>query len=437
MKRIFSSHRWILPVLSAALLVGCFATAARWMVYVAVDPDHFNRVLVDSSGQVVHVYEPDTGLHLTTYAADGAVVQSSQSTASATGYTGTLDISNQQQLIIKATLAESLLVNADTHQVTALDSSLVPAATATWPLTGVASALDGKVVAFGTQDSQGWLLIMDFTTGASELLQPAGVAAITTVHGASGMMLETAAPRQVISYDTDLNELARYSLSDGNETLIGDSLGRPVLFNTSNHDLRVTDTAGVTIWTFENSELETIEGHQVGPDGGILLWGDNSNLNPLLGVRLDSAHFLRVSATGELQYHYLGGGDMAQIRYTHVKQFEDGLAQISYQGSKGQLTGFVLGNDLATPFTITREVFHDFVSPLGNRVRYMREPRRSETYAQCGSICVSLLDDVEGHCDNLDVTTIDRASLASVSQVCGALSEEGMLLPDTVKVSLY
>ena len=73
MKRIFSSHRWILPVLSAALLVGCFATAARWMVYVAVDPDHFNRVLVDSSGQVVHVYEPDTGLHLTTYAADGAV----------------------------------------------------------------------------------------------------------------------------------------------------------------------------------------------------------------------------------------------------------------------------------------------------------------------------------------------------------------------------
>ena len=60
-----------------------------------------------------------------------------------------------------------------------------------------------------------------------------------------------------------------------------------------------------------------------------------------------------------------------------------------------------------------------------------------DTYSQCGTFCVELVSEVEGHCDNLDVFNVNANSLVSVSQVCGAKDELGGPLPDTVKVSLF
>ena len=186
-----------------------------------------------------------------------------------------------------------------------------------------------------------------------------------------------------------------------------------------------------------NEEFEYIKGQSVGSDGRTLLWGDNSNLNPLTGVRFDKAHFLLVDTDGTLLYHHQSGPDMANILYRNTHQFSDGLVQVSFQGWTGQLSGLVLGSNLSTPFVVTRQVFHEFVTLKGNKTRWMNEPKRVETFSQCGSICVSLVNEVEGHCDNLDVFNIDSASLASVSQVCGVKDENGLALPNTVKISRF
>ena len=128
---------------------------------------------------------------------------------------------------------------------------------------------------------------------------------------------------------------------------------------------------------------------------------------------------------------------MANIQYRNTHQFDNGLVQVSFQGWTGQLSGFVLGSNLSTPFTVTRQVFHDYVTLKGSKTRWMREPKRVETYSQCGSLCVSLVSEAEGHCDNLDVFNINSSSLISVTQVCGAKDSNGSALPNTVKIVQY
>lgn len=438
MNNNLSRHKWWLSFVSVTFLVGCFATSAKWMAYVSVDPDNLNQVLMNDAGQVVHVSEQDDGLHVTTYDAEGVVLGDSLTVVTVDSAAATLDVPGVGLLIAADTLANSLLANVNDSSVTNLDVALLPELVASQPLTAITSALN-QVVAYGVTETQGWLLVINFATQSSQLLTIDGATAINAVFGYSGLMveLETETTREVISYDEALNEIARFTLESGSESLIGDSLGRPVLFHGSNHNVRVTDSAGATQWEFENQELESIDGHSVGPDGHVLLWGDNASLNPLTGIVLDSAHFLMVSADGEMQYHYLGGEDMVNIRYSNVKHFEGGLVQVSFQGWKGQLVGFVLGSNLGTPFAISRQIYHDFITLGGSKTRWMREPKRSETYAQCGSICVSIVSDTEGHCDSLDVFNVDTRSIVTASQVCGAKDELGASLPDTVKVSLY
>ncbi|HAG95879.1 MAG TPA: hypothetical protein DCL78_17290, partial [Gammaproteobacteria bacterium] len=104
------------------------------------------------------------------------------------------------------------------------------------------------------------------------------------------------------------------------------------------------------------------------------------------------------------------------------------------------VSGLVVGSSsLGVPFTVTRQVFHDFVTPMGTKTRFMKEPKRVETYTQqCDFLCLPILmSQSEGHCDNLDVFNVSTDSLISVSQVCGATGDTGLLLPNTVKVSLY
>ena len=432
--------RLLLPACFAVLLLGCVATAAQWMAYVAVDPDNLNQVLLDATGNVVHVSEQSDGLHIATYDADGMVVQETTLALALTGTERALDLPGGQLLLVGDTLAGAMIVDANLHQITPLPGSMLPLEAQTRLLVDVVPVLGQKLAAFGAVNDEGWVLLMDFSTGAGELLTLPSATSVTGAYGYTALMLEveSAAGREVVAFDESLNEVSRFSLP-ANEDLIGVSLNRPALFNRSNQNVRVTDLAGNTQWEFENTEYEFIEGQSVGPDGSILLWGDNASLN-LLGVKLDSAHFLMISADGLLQYHHLGGKDMVNIRYTHRKQFANGLLQVSYQGLTGQVSGLVVGSSsLGVPFTVTRQVFHDFVTPMGTKTRFMKEPKRVETYTQqCDFLCLPILmSQSEGHCDSLDVFNVGTDSLISVSQVCGATGETGLLLPNTVKVSLY
>lgn len=434
MTKYLSGHKLWLPVVLSIVLVGCLATYAQWMAYVYVDPDNFNEVTMNSSGQVVHISEQADGLHLATYDETGLIAGETLLAAELAG--AALDIPGKGLLVAGTTLASTKVVDVNTNTVTDLEASMIPEGAAQWPVTAAASALN-QVVLHGVFEEQVWLLLLDFETQSSQLLTLPG----TALNGAFGfdqliVEVQTQTGRDVVSFDSALNEIARFTLADNNEALAGASLGRPVLFNSSNHNVRVVDSAGTTEWEYEN-DFEYVEGVSAGPDGHVLLWGDNASLNPLSGVVFDSAHFLMVSAEGELLYHYLGGSDMANIAYTNVKHFAGGMVQVSYQGWTGQLAGLVIGSNLGTPFAVTRQVFHDFITLKGNRTRFMREPKRVDTYSQCGTFCVELVSEVEGHCDNLDVFNVNANSLVSVSQVCGAKDELGGPLPDTVKVSLF
>lgn len=436
----FSRARLLLPACLAVLLLGCLATAAKWMAYVAVDPDNLNQVLLNADGNVVHVSEQSDGLHIATYDAAGLIVQETTHPIMLTGLERALDLPGGQLLLVGDTLAGAVIVDANLHLISSIESSMLPLDAATRPLTDVVPVLDQKLAAFGSFNDQGWLLVMDFVTGSSELLEMASVTAVSGAYGFELLMLavESAAGREVVAFDAALNEASRFALPNS-EDLIGVSLNRPALFDRNNHNVRVTDLAGNTQWEFDNAEYEFIDGQSVGPDGSILLWGDNASLN-LLGVNFDSAHFLMISAEGLLQYHHLGGKDMVNIRYSNIRQFNNGMMQVSYQGMTGQVSGLVIGSSsLGAPFTVTRQVFHDFVTPKGTKTRFMKEPRRVETYTQqCDFLCLPILvSQDEGHCDSLDVFNVNTDSLISVSQVCGATSEEGAFLPDMVSVSLY
>jgi hypothetical protein len=425
--------------LMAFFLLGCVATAAQWMAYAYVNPDQLNEVVQDSDGRVVHVSEQGDGIHVTAYDSDGVVVLDTIVAQSIDDSNGVIDINDQRLLIAGETLASATLVDVNLHQAMPLDDSMLPGDVSSRSLGGISAVMAGNVVAYGSHNDQGWLLVMDFVAGSSQLLELVDTVSVDAVFAHTYFLVEveTATARQVLMLDSVLNELGRFDLSHNNESLIGDSLGRAVLFNSSNHNVRVVDHSGASVWEFENAEFEYIKGQSVGPGGRTLLWGDNSQFNPLSSVAEDSAHFLLISADGDLLYHYVGGSPMAKIAYTHVKQFDSGKVQVSFQGWSGELAGFLIGSNLGTPFTVSRRVYHDFISLAGNKSRWMREPVRTETYAQCGTFCIGIVSEAEGHCDNLDVFNIDDRSLISLSQVCGAKTDDGGLLPNTVKVSLY
>lgn len=425
-----------LPLVLAAGVWGCVATAAKWMSTVSVNPDSLNEVLVDAEGDVVHVSGRSDGIHITYFDDTGAVENDIASGVMPGTFSKVLDLSGQRLLIVKNTLAASLLVDTNTGTVLPLDSAMVSPELGARALAGANTVLGGKVAAFGTSSNQGWILLLDVETGSSELLEVASAQAVNRVFGHSTLVarVQTASGRSVVSYDGNLNEVSRFALTVSSEDLIGESLGNPVLFHSGNHNVRATDTAGTTQWEFVNDELESIKGHSVGADGRTLLWGDRSSLNPLSGLTLDSAHFLLVGLEGEMLYHYTSGTDMVNIAYRNVHQFENGLVQVSFQGWTGQLAGLILGSNLGTPYTVTRQVYHDFITLKGSKTRWMREPRRQETFSQCGTFCVNIVSEVEGHCDNLDVFNVNSSSLLSVSQVCGAKDDNGAALPNTVKV---
>lgn len=428
--------------LSVAMLVGvygCIATAAKWMSYAQVNPNSLNEVLTDANNNVVHVSGQQDGIHLTYYDETGQIIEDIATGVPQSSFENSFNLSAQRLLLVNSTLAGSLIVDTSAGTVTSLSSAMIPTEIANLNLTGSSRVLGDKVAVFGAADNQGWLLLLNFDAGTSELLEVGSATEVITAFGHTSLVVEarTEAGRSIVSFDADLNELSRYPLPSSNLELIGESLTRPVLFDNDSHNVRITDNSGVTQWEFVNEEFEYIKGQSVGSDGRTLLWGDNSNLNPLTGVRFDKAHFLLVDTDGTLLYHHQSGPDMANILYRNTHQFSDGLVQVSFQGWTGQLSGLVLGSNLSTPFVVTRRIFHEFVTLKGNKTRWMNEPKRVETFSQCGSICVSLVNEVEGHCDNLDVFNIDSASLASVSQVCGAKDENGLALPNTVKISRF
>ena len=438
MKSLISSRRVALPVFLSLFLLGCFATSAQLMAYVMVDTAALNEVLSDGNGDTVHLSEKDDGLHLTTYDADGVIVLETVVDLAVTDIQQAVDLPNQQLLLVGATLADSWLVDSNSHQINPFDVVALGMGMGDRPIAGVSTVLGGPLAVFGSYEDLGWVLLIDFAAGSSQLVNLTAQA-VNAVFGYEGLMLEavTDLGREVISYDAALSEVGRFVVTSSNEELIGDSNGRPVLFNKSNHNVRTMDVAGVEQWAFENSELETVDGKSVGPDGSVVLWGDNAKLSLLLGVVFDNAHVLRIDAEGVLAYHYLGGGDMVNIAYSNVKQFDNGLVQISFQGWTGEVGGLLLGSSLGTPFNVTKRVYHDFITAGGTKTRWMLEPKRLETYSQCGSLCVSIVSSTEGHCKNLDVFNIDSKRLISVSQVCGMKDENDVSQPDVVKVVRY
>ena len=438
MKSLISSRRVAIPVFLSLFLLGCFATQAQWMAYVMVDPDALNQVLLDGNGDVVHLSEQDDGLHLTTFDGEGLVSLETVLDLPVTAVQHVLELPNQQLLLVGETLSASWLVDSNLHVINPFDVSTLALGMGDRPIGGVSTVLGEQIAVYGSFEDQGWVLLIDFAGAASQLLDVSTTQGINSIFGYQGLILEalTDSGRQVISYGEDLIETGRFVVSSSNEELIGDSNGRPALINKSNHDVKVVDAAGAVLWTFENSELETVDGKSVGPDGSVILWGDDARMN-LLGIKFDNVHLLRIDSEGVLAYHYLGGDEMVNIAYTNVKQFDNGLVQISFQGWTGEVSGLLFGSNLGTPFTVTKRVYHDFVTAAGTKTRWMREPKRLETYSQCGSLCVSIVSSSEGHCRNLDVFNIDDRSLISVSQVCGMKDENGVSQADVVKVARY
>lgn len=429
-------HPALLTLLSL-LIVGC-TVSAKWMAYVAVDPDDLNQVLTNATGNVVHVSEQSDGVHITTYDEEGGISNDQVLGSSVDAGKGALNVGSDKLLLVGSTLGATQLLDATAGTSSNLDASLLPVDSGSWAVTGSSQKNSDNVFLFGNRPgdsgNQAWILAIDFAAATSQLIEPASATAVKSAFGGSQLVAAVSVASQtvIVTFDATFSEVGRFNLTNTKESLIGESLGRPTLFNSDNNNVRVTDAAGVTAWEFENAEYEYIKGKSVGPSGHILLWGENSKFNVFSNIDTDSAHYLLISPEGELVYHYLAGKEMAKIVFKHVKQFEDGTIQISYQGWTGELTGFLIGSDsLSTPFRVTRQVYHEFVSLKAAKTKNMNEPKRIETFSQCGLLCLELLTDIEGHCDNLDVYNVGNKGLISVSQVCGAASV------DTVKVALY
>lgn len=426
-----------LLALPVAAIIGCAATSAKWVATINADPDLFNQVIANADGNAVHVYRDNNQLTLATYDQDGNLLNASSLAQLVEQPLSTLDLANGHLAVIGSRLSDSLFIDTNTGTAQAPDSSLFPDGATQWPLAGVIQTGEAKLTFFGTRTTdngaQGWLLVFDQSTSNSQLIELPGLTSVDSVFYQGHTLFQGAlnGTAHVVTLDAALNESGRFAVPDPALQLIGESLGRAVFLHEDTKNVSAYDAVGNLAWEWQNTEFAYIKGQSVGPDGSTLLWGDNSAYNVVAGIRTDEAHFLRLDAEGALSYHYTGDDAMASIKYKHVKQFDDGRVQITYQGSSGELTGFLVGSNVATPFTVTRAVYHDFISPTGSKSRWMRETKRIETYQQCGFLCMKIVSETAGHCDNLDVFNINSKNLFTLTQVCGETD------PHTVRLSYY
>ena len=189
------------------------------MSYVQVNPDSLNEVLLDADNQVVHVSGQSDGIHITYYDESGLVTNDIATGVTSSTYSNTLDLPGNRLLLVRNTLANSLVVDTQQGTVTPVDSAMVSAELGGRTLTGTSLVLGGKVAAFGAANNQGWILLMDFTTTSSELLEVASAKSVSRVFGHSVLVsaVQTDSGRAVVSYDAALNELSRFPLSVSSE----------------------------------------------------------------------------------------------------------------------------------------------------------------------------------------------------------------------------
>jgi hypothetical protein len=293
------------------------------------------------------------------------------------------------------------------------------------------------VAAYGSRSVDGspqaWIVVWNVLSQTFTVVDIPGLSAIDAVFSNENLIVQgrNGEERWVITMDASLNELGRFVLTAEEESLIGDSLGRPTFINVSTKNVITRSPDGAPGWEFVNNEYTYIRGQSVGPDGSVLLWGDHANYS-LFSFRTDNAHFLRITPEGALAYHYLAGkDDMAKIDYRNIKQFEDGSIQLSVQGLGGELAGLLLIDGVwGVPYRTTKEILHDYVSATGVKKRWMREPIRVESISRTSAWLIEVVSQSGGHCNNRDVFNVDKQHLISVSELCGASAP-------TVVVSYY
>lgn len=419
--------RYSTPILALTLGLSACAVIAKWRATVELRPANFNQVLVDGSGNVAHVFMDNNALHISTYDNKGALIATVDDTHSVNHASKTQELDTGRMLIIGSTLNSSLIVDANTGSVAPIDSSLLPDGAGDWALTGVTSALGSQIAIYGTRTvndiAQPWILLWDLQNNTFTQTDIPSLDTIDTLFSQQAVIVQgtLAGERWVITLDAAMNELGRFALSDANENLIGDSLGRAALFDSSTQNVDVLNFDGTTAWQYVNNEYHYIRGESVGPDGSVLLWGDHANYS-ILAFRTDNAHFLRLTPDGTLAYHYRAGdSDMAKIDYRNIRQFKDGSIQLSVQGLGGELAGLVIfDGKFGVPYRTTKVIQHDYVSPLGKQTRFMREPIRVEVISRTAPLLIEVVSQSGGHCNNRDVFNAGKSNLVSLSELCGA-----------------
>lgn len=426
-----------LLALSTVLLGGCLATVVKWKNQIETTPNAFHHVLTNTDGNAVHVYVQNNALQMSTYDPEGALLATQADPHTFNTAARTLDLVDGRLLVQGSTLATTYVVDGNTAVVAPLDSSQLPEGSADWALTGITPALSSQVAAYGSRsvdgNPQAWIIVWNVSSQTFAVVDIPGVSTIDAVFSNENLIVQGrhGEERWVITMDASLNELGRFVLTAEEESLIGDSLGRPTFINVTTKNVITRLPDGALDWEFVNSEYTYIRGQSVGPDGSILLWGDHSNYS-LFSFRTDNAHFLRITPEGALAYHYLAGkDDMAKIDYRNIKQFEDGSVQLSVQGLGGELAGLLLIDGVwGVPYRTTKEILHDFVSATGVKKRWMREPIRVESISRTSAWLIEVVSQSGGHCNNRDVFNVDKQHLISVSELCGASAP-------TVVVSYY
>lgn len=407
-------------------LAGCVVTA-KWRALVETAPNSFHQVLVNTSGNAVHVYVSNNQLNISTYDDKGILLTTQSDSHVISAASKTLDLAGGRLLVVGATLNSNLIIDSNTGTVSTLDESLLPEGAGNWTLSGVSQAFSTQVAAYGSRlvegNAQAWVLVWNVADNTFTQVDIPGLASIEALYSNDHLVVQgtAAEERWVVTLDASLSELGRFVVPSADETLIGDSQGRPVFFDATTKNVAVHAPDGTLAWQFSNSEYTYIRGESVGPDGSVLLWGDHANYS-LFAFRTDNAHFLRLTPDGALAYHYLAGNpDMARIDYRNIKQFNDGSIQLSVQGLGGELSGLIMVDGVfGVPYRTTKEIQHDFVSATGTKTRWMREPIRVEVISRTSAWLIELVSQSGGHCNNRDVFNVDRKRLLTVSELCGA-----------------
>ncbi|CBL44171.1 hypothetical protein HDN1F_05880 [gamma proteobacterium HdN1] len=410
----------------AAALGGC-VMLLKWRVTTELVPKNFNQVLLDRDGNAAHVYMDGGVLHVAKYGDKGVALGVQDIAATITNTAPTLDLDKGRLLVRGATLGDSVLIDANLGTAGPLDAAQLPVGASTWALANAKPVLNGKIALYGTRTGEEggthpWLMLWDLAAGSFTLVETPMLDTIDAVFAQQSLMVQgqAAGVAQVVTLDATLNVLGQFAVPAG-QKLIGDSLGRPVLYNDANLTLYTVNFDGTPVWTYKNETYKWIRGQRVGPDGSVLLYGDHSNYSAV-ALRKDSAHFLRVTPEGALAYHYQTlSNDTARIDYKNIRQFADGSMQISLQGLSGDVTGLLIFDGVVgVPYQTKKTVRHEFISAAGKESRYVKEPIRVEVISQTKPLLIELLSSQGGHCASLDVYNVGKAGLLTLNELCGA-----------------